>query len=183
MNKLVIYYDKECTDFANSFYLQKLNNVNNNIFFKKSKYWTQNKLLSENLIEYGEYILDKIKDFRKKDFNLDLLYLFMLNKEPNFNIKIVVANIYSKQYQLLYDYINSYKINFIDKNKCEFYQEFKYYLINLHNSLENYIYNGIFVSNDDLIEITQNDFDEIKSFGYFCLKYGDLGFIGIYFKN
>ena len=196
MSKLSVYYDKECTKFVMSHDIDIINLYAPDIF--KNKYWkhnveikdgelVDNKLNEFEMIEYGEYILSIVEKYVKTDFNVDFIHLFkfiFLAKPINFNLELTSLYIYQKQYKSLETYINNYiqyntQFTNIESNEL-IHKPFFDFLSEFSNELKKYFDDDIYYHSEINHDIYKKYLDEIKSFGYFNLKFGESGYTGKY---
>ena len=203
MSKLSVYYDKECTKFVMSHDIDIINLYAPDIF--KNNYWkhsvevkdvevkdievkdSDNKLNEFEMIEYGEYILSIVEKYFKTDFNINFLHLFkfiFLAKPVNFNLDLISLFIYQKQYKSLETYINNYiqyntQSTNIESNEL-IYKPFFDFLNEFSNELKKYFEDDIYYNSEINHYIYKKYLDEIKSFGYFNLKFGESGYTGKY---
>jgi len=185
--RLDIYYKDDYNERGRSFDLDNINSKAH-IFFKNEKYWKINnnedlKLNSDELANYGEFILSILEKYKKRRFYYNLVELFMSSRPFDFNMYKII-------YDLEYQYcksLNEYLSSYIKLKKHE-YSEFKYtqfydIIIDLNLKLEEYLENPVYEYYDAVDIIDQVFYDEIKKFGYFCMMNGDSNCCGIYVKN
>jgi len=151
-----------------------------------------NKLNEFEMIEYGEYILSIIEKYVKTDFNINFLHLFkfvFLTKPTNFNLELTSLYIYQKQYKSLETYINNYiqfntrstEIQSTEIRSTELiYKPFFDFLSEFSSELKKYFEDDIYYNSEINHYICKKYLDEIKSFGYFNLKFGESGYTGMY---
>ena len=124
-------------------------------------------------------------DFKIETFDLFKLFFFL--KPYNFNIELVSIYISQKNYKLLESYINDFIELFKDDNiKIYFlYDEINHkyffdFLNEFSNKLKKYFEDNLYYNSEIDNTINKKNLDEIKSFGYFNLKFGEYGYIGIW---
>jgi len=210
MSKLSVYNDKECTKLVMSHDIDIINLYAPDIF--KNKFWkyvegvkngseedevkeskveeSDNKLNEYEMIEYGEFILSIVEKYIKTDFNINFFHLFrfiFLEKPVNFNLELVSLYIYQKQYKSLETYINNY-INLITQITNTYYNEsihkpFYNFLCEFSEELKKYFEEDIYYNLEINHYISKINLAEIKSFGYFNLKFGESGYTGMYINK
>ena len=188
MEKLSVYSDKEGKNFVMSHDLDIIDLYAPDII--KNKYYKNNILYGEEMIEYGEFILNIVENYTIVDFKIetfDLFKLFFFLKPYNFNIELVSIYISQKNYKLLESYINNFIELFKDDNiKIYFlYDEINHkyffdFLNEFSNKLKKYFEDNLYYNSEIDHTINKKNLDEIKSFGYFNLKFGEYGYIGIW---
>ena len=196
MSKLSVYNDKECTKLVMSHDIDIINLYAPDIF--KNKFWkyvegvetVDNKLNEYEMIEYGEFILANVEKYIKTDFNINFFHLFrfiFLEKPINFNLDLVSLYICQKQYKSLETYINNY-INLITQITNTYYDEsihkpFYNFLCEFSEELKKYFEEDIYYNSEINHYISKINLAEIKSFGYFNLKFGESGYTGMYINK
>jgi hypothetical protein len=200
MPYLIIYYSDN--KFLDEY---KLNLISDKIhdILKLKKYWKldckPNIINSNELIDYGEYILDIVSNYKKEFFKFNILSLLSSNKPSDFNYILVIKLLFNQSHKLLFDYINNYQknsfysvsyktsfnelridddiqdINF-NQNFDTFFEEL--YILNI--ALSNYLENPLYYNKDLDHYMHQNDLNELKHFGYFNLKYGESDKYGVW---
>jgi len=190
MPYLKIYYDKECTQLCSLYDLTPIIRFGSDEI-RNIEYWklNSNEIVTENdLINYGEYILKIVEGYQKvePEFKLEV---FMLSYKPeNFNSMIYIALMYNKDYNNLYNFVSNYNKILCDQFSVEEYVPFKSYLMNIEINLYQYLNNPSYCTNINNENSRRNYISEqlltdIKSFGYFNLKYGDSGYTGRWEKE
>jgi len=184
--RLDIYYKDDYKERGSSFNLDNINNAH--IHFKNEKYWKINndenlKLKNDELVNYGEFILNITEKYKKRKFYYNLVGLFMATRPYDFNMYKIIYDLEDKYCKSL----NEYLLNYIKLKKHE-YSEFKYtqfydIIIDLNLTLEAYLENPSYEYYDAGDVIDQVLFDEIKRFAYFCMMNSDSGCCAIYVKN
>jgi len=184
--RLDIYYKDDYKERGSSFNLDNINNAH--IHFKNEKYWKINndenlKLTNDELVNYGEFILNITEKYKKRKFYYNLVGLFMATRPYDFNMYKIIYDLEDQYCKSL----NEYLLNYIKLKKHE-YSEFKYtqfydIIIDLNLTLEAYLENPSYEYYDAGDVIDQVLFDEIKRFAYFCMMNSDSGCCAIYVKN
>jgi hypothetical protein len=193
MPYLKIYYDKECTKLCSTYDLTPIIKFGASEI-RISDYWKldSNEIMTENeLINYGEHILKIVENYKKVDpeFNLEV---FMLSHKPeNFNSMIYISLMYNKDYNSLYNFVSNYNKILCNQFLVEEYIPFKSYLMNIEMNLYQYLNNPSYcytytnIDNENSVRnyVSEQLLTDIKSFGYFNLKYGDSGYTGRWEKE
>ena len=188
MSTLNVYYDNERTQFLQSFDIEPILNCNNsNIMLEK--YWKLNnsdKTMNENeLFEYGEYLLKIVDEYKESVPQLNWIKLSLINKPYNFDIKIFGYYCLNKSYQDLINYLSIWVENInnnLQKYDSEFY-DFKMCILNMLLELETFIKNPLYFNEKNNHYLSKDQLDEVRSFGYFNLKFGESGRFGIWVKD
>jgi hypothetical protein len=202
MSKLSVYNDKECSNLIMSHDIDIINLYAPDIF--KNKYWkytegvingneveeSDNKLNEFEMIEYGEFILTNVEKYVKTDFNIHFFHLFrfiFFARPINFNLDLVAIYISQKQYKPLETYINNY-IQFNSEITNIHYDEsihkpFLDFLNELSEELKKYFEEDVYYNSEINHYISKINLAEIKSFGYFNLKFGESGYTGMYINK
>lgn len=165
---------------------------------KINKYWKldikNNNVNCDNLIEYGEYILDVVKEYKKADFKFNIFPLLMSPKPPNFNLNLVIKSLFTQNLKFLLEFITNYRKNLwyetsynelrIDDIQDSFnvtdYNQFNENLYLLEMSLIAFFENPRFYNKDLDHFMYEEDLKELKHFGYFNLKFGDSDYNGLW---
>jgi hypothetical protein len=191
MPYLKIYYDNECTKICSSYDLTPILKFGADDI-KIKDYWklNSNEVVTESeLINYGEYILKTVENYKMVDpeFKLEV---FMLSYKPeNFNSMIYITLMYNKDYKTLYNYVSSYNMILCNQFLVDEYLPFKSYLMNIELNLYQYLNNPTYYyinnnrENNSQNYISEQLLTDIKSFGYFNLKYGESGYTGRWEKE
>jgi hypothetical protein len=197
MSYLKIYYDKECTQLCSSYDLTPIIRFGTDEI-RNIDYWklNSNEIVTENeLISYGEYILKIVENYKKvePEFKLEV---FMLSYKPeNFNSIIYISLMYNKDYNSLYNFVSNYNKILCNQFLVEEYIPFKSYLMNIEMNLYQHLNNpsycytntntNIDIDNKNGVRnyVSEQLLIDIKSFGYFNLKYGDSGYTGRWEKE
>jgi len=187
MSYLKIYYDKECTKLCSSYDLIPIMKFGTNEIRNKD-YWKldSNEVITESeLINYGEYILGIVDNYKKvePEFKLEV---FMLSYKPeNFNSIIYITLMFNKDYNSLYNFVSNYNKILCNQFLVEEYISFKSYLMNIEINLYQHLNNPFYYYNENGASnyISEQLLTDIKSFGYFNLKYGDSGYTGRWEKE
>ena len=184
--RLDIYYKDDYKERGCSFDIDNINKAHPH--FKNEKYWKIDndedlKLNSDELANYGEFILNIIEKYKKRKFYYNLVELFESSRPFDFNMYKII---YDLQYQYCKS-LNEYLSNYIKLKKHE-YSEFKYNqfydIINdLNQKLEEYLENPSYEYHDAGDVIDKVLYDEIKKFAYFCMMNGDSCCCAIYVKD
>jgi hypothetical protein len=188
MSTLNVYYDNEHTQFLQSFDLEPILNCNNsNIMLEK--YWKLNNLdktMSYNeLLEYGEYLLKVVEEYKESVPQLNWLKLSLINKPYNFDIKIYGYYCMNKSYQDLLNYLSIWIEN-INSNLLKYdseFSDFKMLVLEMVLELVTFIKNPLYFNEKTNHYLSKDQLDEIKSFGYFNLKFGESDRYGLWIKN
>lgn len=188
MSKLNIYYDNEHTQFLQSFDLEPILNCNNsNIMLEKYwKLYNSNKTMNENeLIEYGEYLLKIVDEYKESIPQLNLIKLSLIKKPNNFDFNIIGIYYTLKSYVDILKYISVWVENIkndLDKYNSEF-MDFKMLMLEMSKELYNFINNPTFYNEKINSYLSKDQLDELRSFGYFNLKFGEGSRYGLWINN
>jgi hypothetical protein len=187
---LEIYNDVERKEFNNSFDVSNINNKNfmpleifNNNFWK-IEYCT---LSPNELMEFGEFIIKIVNGYKRKEYYFDILPMTSMKIPQFFDIKSFGNVIKSKNYNSLVDFIDLFFLLFKEKTETYVtlyieYMEFYEFLNNLQQFTINYIKYPIFYNKELNHHLTEKYLNELESFAYFNLKYGEAGYTGIWKK-
>jgi hypothetical protein len=188
MSTLNVYYDNERTQFLQSFDLEPILNFNNsNIMFEK--YWkldNSDKTMNENeLLEYGEYLLKIVDDYKESVPQLNWLKLSFINKPYNFDVKIFGYYCMNKSYVDLLNYLSLW-VEIININLPKYdneFKDFKILVLDMVLELVTFTKNPVYFNEKTNHYLSKEQLDEVKSFGYFNLKFGEGGRYGIWVKD
>jgi regulator of PEP synthase PpsR (kinase-PPPase family) len=104
-------------------------------------------------------------------------------KPTNFNVDLIGIYIHQKQYKSLETYINNY-VQYqkpdINIENITIYKPFFDFLNEFIKELETYFEEDTYYNSEINHYISKKYLDEIKSFGYFNLKFGESGYTGMY---
>lgn len=199
MPYLKIFYDKDYKEELAKFDLTPILEFSHPEILNE-KYWKYEndnyKVDEYTLIEYGEYILKLVESYKEHFPQINWLQIFMIKKPADFNMKYFFLLLMNLKYQHLLEYINTYLEKLyltevdIDNERIDDedhitneYHAFRLLLVDYSLELFNHINNPKYYSEKLNDYINKEYLDEIKSFGYFNLKYGDSGRYGLWTKN
>ena len=188
MSTLNIYYDNEHTQFLQSFNLDPILKYNNsNIMLEK--YWkldNLDKTMNENeLFEYGNYLLNIVEEYKESVPQLNWLKLSIINKPYNFDVKIFGYYCMNKSYVDLLNYLSLW-IEIINNNLPKYdyeFKDFKILVLDMVLELVTFKNNPVYFNEKTNHYLSKEQLDEVKSFGYFNLKFGEGGRYGVWIKD
>jgi hypothetical protein len=188
--KLEIYYDKELTQFNTDFDLTLINNKNffHKIFFDNEGWKIKsNKFMSATsnsleMIQFGEFIINLVEGYKRKEFFYDLTSMQNMSIPDFFDYKIFTNIILSKNYEFLINYLDLILGIFEEKMMSDlnimlclpFYK----LLNNFQRYTINYIKYPLFYNKELDHHLNKEYLDELRSFGYFNIKWGECDYIG-----
>ena len=191
---LEIYYDKEKKQFNTDFDLSIINNKNyiHPIFYNHDGWKIKsNKFISDNsssveMLIYGEYIINNVEKYERKEFFYDLTPMQNMSMPEFFNLKIFCNLIISKNYEYLIDYIDIVLGQYEQKMLSEeiinvlMCSEFYEFLNNFQRFVMNYIKYPLFYNKELDHHLNKEHLEELRSFGYFNIKYGEMDYAGVW---
>ena len=90
-------------------------------------------------------------------------------------------SIYNKNYSFLNTFISSYVINFTNNSYDPIlHKDFLKYLVLVQIDLSHHLDNPLYFNSEINHKMYKKDLDELKSFGYFNLKFGEAGYVGVW---
>jgi hypothetical protein len=187
MAKLSIYYNNDCSELVMSREIDIINKYAPSII--KNKFWkvqndssvNQSRSTDFEMIEYGEYILSVVEKYKEVDPDFNLFQLFFIQKPEDFNIKLYLMSIYNKNYSFLNTFISSYVINLTNNSYDPLlHKDFLKYLVLVQIDLSHHLDNPLCFNSEINHKMYKKDLDELKSFGYFNLKFGEAGYVGVW---
>lgn len=182
---LQIYYDKELKNFNTEFDLNIINNHNYiHPIFHKHDGWKikSNKLISDNsnsieMILYGEYIINILENYKRKEFFYDLTPMTNMQIPDFFDFKVFGNIILSKNYEFLIDYLDMVLGIFEEKMLSDLNVmmcfELYEFLNNFQRFTSNYIKYPLFYNKELDHHLTKEHLEELRAFGYFNIKWGE----------
>jgi hypothetical protein len=191
MPYLKIYFDKDCTQLCSSYDLMPIMKFGTDEI-RNVDYWklNSNEIMTENeLINYGEYILRIVENYKRVEPEFKLEVFMLSHKPDNFNSMIYISLMYNKDYKTLYNFVSNYNMILCNQFLVEEYIPFKSYLMNIEMNLYQYLNNPSYcyttIDNENSVYnyVSEQLLTDIKSFGYFNLKYGDSGYTGRWEKE
>jgi hypothetical protein len=191
---LEVYYDKELTQFNRDFDLDSILNKINFIhpIFLNHEGWKikSNEIKKSDGIEmllYGEFIINNVEKYKRKEFFYDLTRLKDMSIPEFFDIKIFGNIIISQNYDFLVQYLDITLGIFEEKMVSDFNimmcMEFYEFMNNFQQFVINYVKYPLYYNKELDHHLTKEHLEELRSFGYFNIKYGEMDYFGVWKKN
>jgi len=191
---LEIYYDKELKEFNKDFDLSIIKNTNiihpsilNHKCWKiKSNKFISDKSTSDELYEFGNFIINNVEKYERKEFFYDLTRMTEIQIPDFFNFEMFKNVVLSKNYEFLINYLDMILILFEEKLKTDealniiMCMEFFELLSNFQQFTINYLKYPLYYNKELDHHLTQEHLDELRSFGYFNIKYGEMDYVGVW---
>ena len=136
------------------------------------------------MIAYGEFIINNVEKYERKEFFYDLSRMTEMQLPEFFDIKVFSNIIISKNYDFLINYLDMMLGMYEEKMIVDFNimmcMEFYEFLTNFQKFVINYVKYPLFYNKELDHHLTKEHLDELRSFGYFNIKYGEMNYTGIW---
>jgi hypothetical protein len=189
---LEIYYDQELKQFNTQFDLNIIYNKNfiHPSFFNHQGWKIKsNKIISDKsdgneMIAYGEFIINNVEKYERKEFFYDLTRLKDISIPDFFDFKTFGNIVISQNYDFLIQYLDITLGIFEEKMLVDLNvmmcMEFYEFMNNFQKFVINYIKYPLYYNKELDHHLTKEHLDELRSFGYFNIKYGEMDYTGIW---
>jgi hypothetical protein len=189
---LEIYYDQELKQFNTQFDLNIIYNKNfiHPSFFNHQGWKIKsNKIISDKsdgneMIAYGEFIINNVEKYERKEFFYDLTRLKNISIPDFFDFKTFGNRIISQNYDFLIQYLDMmlgiYEEKMLVDLNVMMCMEFYEFMNNFQKFVINYIKYPLYYNKELDHHLTKEHLDELRSFGYFNIKYGEMDYTGIW---
>jgi hypothetical protein len=192
---LEVYYDKELTQFNKDFNLDIIHSKMNFIHptFLNHEGWklkSNNSInvisLGHEMFSYGEFIINTLEGYKRKEFFYDLTRLKDMSIPDFFDFKIFGNIIISENYDFLVQYLDMtlgiFEQKMLTDLNIMMCMEFYEFMNNFQQFVINYIKYPLYYNKELDHHLTKEHLEELRSFGYFNMKYGEMDYYGVWRK-